>query len=361
MPIQFDIQSVAIHFVDKEKKKLTLSPSEVDLASYNTEDRATILGFLREHLFKAWDAEAAGKTRVATFASGSAVQSAHQTLAANPSPFFQISVALAKSLYQESPLNASPGLLLVLWFVVPDAPRPFLALFKLEPGKRDQVALKSRAGQLLLDLAVEHIQWALPTPDRVLKWALIPHPPTAPEEPQFDLKIRDAQSRADPATYFTQRFLGCAARPSTRKQVETAFDVLGKYAEKAHPEESWQRGLEPLVQALQQEKVITAGTVARLIKATVLPDLDENAFANELAAANAGDLRAGPALVQGLKIRYNLPGGIQIEGSAAAMAAIAVDKKEDGSVEFRIPTTRGYTTKVFLSNVSHAGVPMEVA
>src|ERR1044071_5459044 len=220
MPLQFDIQRVAIHFVDKNGKKLTLSPDEVDLGAYSEPDREIIQGFLSEHLTRAWSAEVSGKTRAASFANSSSVQDAYRTLAVDSGKFFKTSRDLADKLYRESPAKASPGLLVVLWFAVSDTPGPFLGLFKLEPGERDQVALKSRAGRFLLDLAVERIQWALPEPDRVLKWALIPHPPTPPEEPQFDLKIRDQQSGTDPARYFTEQFLGCAPKPSARQQME---------------------------------------------------------------------------------------------------------------------------------------------
>lgn len=349
MPLAFDIQRVAIHFVDKKGKKPTLSPDEIDLGSYAPDDRKIIQGFLSEHLARSWGAEVAGKTRAASFAGGSAVQAAYQALAADSSGFFQSSRELAERLYRESPPKASPGLLMVLWFEAADTPGPFLGLFKLEPGERDQVALKSgRAGNFLLDLAVERIQWALPEPDRVLKWALVPHPPAPPDEPQFDLKLRDQQSGTDPAVYFTEGFLGCAPKPNARQQMGAAFDALAAHAEKAHPDKSWKPGIKPLIEALSKERVITAPVVARQVKTHVLPDLDEEAFRKELEAARAGDMRVNPALVRGVKLRYDLPGDIRIEGPVESMAAVVIDEKEDGSVEFRIPTTRDYKTKVIL-------------
>ena len=348
MPLAFEIQRVAIHFVDKKGKKLTLSPDEIDLASYAPDDQKIIHGFLSEHLARSWGAEVAGKTRAASFADGSAVQAAYQTLTADSSGFFQSSRDLAERLYRESPPKASPGLLMVLWFEVPGTPGPFLGLFKLEPGERDQVALKSKAGRFLLDLAVERIQWALPEPDRVLKWALVPHPPAPTDEPQFALKIRDLQSGTDPAVYFTEGFLGCAPKPNPRQQLGAALDALGAHAEKAHPDKSWKPGIKPLIEALGQERVITADALARQVKKHVLPDLDEAAFQKELEAVKAGDMRVNPALVQGVKLRYDLPGDIRIEGPIASMAAVVIEEKADRSVEFRIPTTRGYKTKVIL-------------
>ena len=348
MPLAFEIQRVAIHFVDKKGNKLTRSPDEIDLASYDPEDRKIIHGFLSEHLDRAWIAEVGGKTRAATFGDKSAVQAAYQALAADSSGFFQSSRDLAERLYSESPPKASPGLLMVLWFEVPGTPGPFLGLFKLEPGERDQVKLKSRGEKFLLDLAVERIQWALPEPDRVLKWALVPHPSAPPGEPQFDLKIRDLQSGTDPAVYFTEGFLGCAPKPNPRQQMGAALDALGSHAEKAHPDKSWKPGIKPLIEELGKEKVITAPVFARQVKRHVLPDLDEEAFQKELEAAKAGDMRVSPALVQGVKLRYDLPGDIRIEGPIDSMAAVVIEEKEDGSVEFRIPTTRDYKTKVIL-------------
>jgi hypothetical protein len=232
-------------------------------------------------------------------------------------------------------------LLLTLWFEEADSPeKPYLGLFKLEPGERDQVALKTKAGKFLLDLAVERIQWALPEPDKVLKWALIPHPPTPPEEPQFDLKIRDLQSRDDPALYFTA-FLGCAPLPSARQKLGRAFSILDRLLPPG-------ASIEPLVDGLRSEKVITAKSFTAVAKKVVLPNLDESAFEADLVTGGAGDLQVSPELVEKARIRYDLPGDIRIEGPAGAMAAVVIDAKENGSCEFRIPSPPGYTRTVIL-------------
>lgn len=344
----FAIQRVAIHFVDKGKSTLTLSKAEVNRESYAPGDWKSIEDFLSQHLARAWDAEVSGQTRAAAFASKAPLQSAYAKLRKSPGTFFDVSVTTAENLFAASPATASPGLLLALWFEAANAPQPFLGLFKLDPGERDQVKLKSdKAGQLLLDLAVEHIQWALPEPDRVLKWALIPHPPAAGEPLPFDLKLRDQQSDPDPAAYFA-KFLGCQPRPSARQQVAAVFEVLGAYAEKVHPGRRWEPGVEPFVQALRAEQEITPKVVARQAKAHVLPELDENAFLKRLEASRASGMSVSPALVRKVKIRYELPGDITIEGPAAAMASVTIEEKPDGSVEFRIPTTRNYKREVLL-------------
>lgn len=343
----FDIRRIAIHFVDKADKKNRpprgprLSRREARIETYPDEERKAITDFLSRHLQGAWEAVEGQQTRAATFVEDSDVARWHARLEGDADGFFEVSCDLARRLWEVSPANASPGLLLVLWFLVPDAPRPFLGLFKLDPGPRDQVALeRDEAGEILLRLAVERIELALPEPERVLKWALIPHPPALGQPSRFGLKLRDMQQReADPAAYFTD-FLGCTSRLSERQAAQTLLNVLADYGSEQHPDQDWQARLEPLINELGRSKqVLTPSTVAQKVAlATVFTGFDESTFQERLAASPAGDMSVSPQLFQRAQIRYELPAGIVIQGPATAMENFVTIVPVAGAYEIRITT-----------------------
>lgn len=344
MPPSFDIRRIAIHFVDKKNKTARgprLSRREARIETYPAEERKAITDFLSRHLQGAWEAVEGQQTRAATFVEDSAVAGWHAQLEADVGSFFEVSCDLARRLWEISPGNASPGLLLVLWFHVPDAPRPFLGLFKLDPGPRDQVALeRDEAGEILLRLAVERIELALPEPERVLKWALIPHPPATGQPSRFDLKLRDMQQReADPAAYFTE-FLGCTSRLSERQAAHKLLDVLADYGSEMHPDQDWQAKLEPLIEELSRAKqVLTPSTVAQKVaQIAVFKDFDESTFRERLAASPAGDMSVSPQLFQRAQIRYELPSGIVIQGPAGAMDNFLAVVPIASGYEIRIKT-----------------------
>jgi nucleoid associated protein NdpA len=343
MPIAFDIQRIAIHLVDKQGTGLRLSRAEVKLDSYPQAQQKTIRDFLTGHIERAWGAEESKRTRPANFRDDSSVRAFYAQLSGDGDGFFDTSKTLARNLYDLSPSNASRGLLLVLWFTVPDAPQKFLGLFKLDPGRRDQIALdRDDSGQTLLKLAVQSIEEALPEPgDRVLKWALIPHPPTEGEPSRFDLKLRDEQQRGvDPAAYF-EKFLGCITRPSVKQEIDAVISVLEKYAQERHPEQDWQRQLEPFVRTLGTEKEpVTPDAVVRGVeKAAMFTGFDRPAFQAKLDASEAREMKVAPARFQQARIRYELePSGIVVSGPATAMEEQVEIKEVAGGYEIRIST-----------------------
>jgi 37-kD nucleoid-associated bacterial protein len=354
MPIAFEIQSIALHLVDKKDKSREeprYSNSVIDLgsASYSKQQKAAIQSFLAGHLQRAWDTAEGGRTRAARFEENSPVREFSSKLPEAPQEFFEMSKSLAKRLYDISPVNASRGLLLVLRFTVPDASQPFLGLFKLDPGDRDQIALeRDEQGQILLKLAVAHIQEALPEPgDRVLKWALIPHPPVADDSSQFDLKLRDEQqAKIDPAAYF-EGFLGCVSQPSTNQEIREVGRVVREYAEERHPRQDWRPKLDTIVRSLGEGKeVVTPAVVASKIEqAAVFTGFDRKVFQKRLAASGARDMRIGPERFRSARIRYELPSGIVIHGPADKMEEkVTVVATADGYL-IQVSTS-DYTKKV---------------
>jgi|GEM_PF-1908770 len=346
MTIAFDIQRLAIHLVDKKDKKQKApkySKSEVKLDSYPQDQQAAIRTFLIGHVERAWGAEESKRTRPACFGT-SAVRDFYEQLVKDGDGFFAVSKSLAKSLYDLSPANASRGLLLVLWFTVPDAPHQFLGLFKLDPGRRNQIALDhDDSGQILMELAVRSVEEALPEPgDRVLKWALIPHPPAEGAPSPFELKLRDEQQRGvDPAAYFEQ-FLGCAARPSVKQEVDAAFQMIEEYGRELHPGEDWQRKLEPLVQGLGEDgEAVTTEALARAVeRAGMFAGFDRPAFLAKLAASEARTMAVASLRFRQARIRYDLtPSNIVVSGPAAAM--------EDEAQVKVVETAGGYEIRLF--------------
>lgn len=346
MPIQFEIQRIAIHLVDKKDKTGTgprYSSSVVDLdsTSYTEEQSGAIRAFLAAHVKRAWDAPEGGRTRAAQFEEMSQIRRSYEAPPDDKVGFFDLSKAIADRLFKLSPGNASRGLLLVLRFTVPDAPQPFLGLFKLDPGDRDQIALeRDESGQTLLQLAVEHIDEALPDPgERVLKWALIPHPPVAGEQSRFELKLRDEQQAGDPAVYF-ERFLGCVVRPSAKQEIQEVFHVLADYGKEHHANQDWRPKLDKLVRNLSEGKeIVTPDVVARKVeKAAVFTGFDESAFREKLAGSGAREMQVSPERFRRARIRYELPSGIVIQGPADAMEDHVKPVKKDGGYVIEVST-----------------------
>lgn len=338
MPHRLSLERVAIHLVDREDAAgPRYSEDEVHWESYQQAERETIEEFLARHVRKAVDAVEGSQTRSAEFNAGSEAKRMYDRIRKDPGTFFGHSRDVARLLYDASPRSASPGLLLVLWFTVENDERPFLGLFKLDPGQRDQVVLERDKGQILLRLAVEHIELALPNPeDQVLKWALIPHPAQAPVT---DLKIRDEQQTgADPAIYFSS-FLGCRPRPTAKQQVRNLFKAIEDYGSAFHSGQKWEARVGQLVTKLAGQPSVTSEVVIESVKAAkVFSGFQEDAFKERLRAAQEGTLRVDPQALEGMKIRYDFPSGIILQGPAAAVTQLVEIRKVAGGWEFCVRT-----------------------
>ncbi len=224
---------------------------------------------------------------------------------------------------------------MVLWFQVSEDERPFLGLFKMDPGRSERVALQQdEAGNVLLRLAVRYIEQALPDPrDRVLKWAVIPHPTRR----AFDVKAKDEQGGSDPAQYFID-FLDCKCRPSEKKHAHGLLRALSGYAQEQHAAEDWRTAVYELVQELGDEPVITPDVVVKKGEETgVLESFQEQAFRKKLVDFEAEDLYISSSSLRAVKIQYDLSNGIVIRGPRDVMESLVQIVPVNGEeVEFHI-------------------------
>ena len=334
----FSIERVALHLVDRQLPGPQFAEQEVDLAAFHRpEDVEALESFFSGHLDKIWTAREGRRTRAASFGELADMRRYYEELTEDTMQFFQRSRDMAQRLYDVSRgRRTSPGLLMVLWFRATGDERQFLGLLKMDPGRSDKITLRQdEVGSVLLDLAVRHIEQALPDPsDRVLKWAVIPHP----TRPAFDVKVKDEESGADPAQYF-MAFLGCEAKPSERQQARGLLEALPIYAQEYHAEEDWEAAVREVVEELEEEPLITPEVVVEKIQELgVLEGFQEQAFRDKLVGFGAGELYVSSAILRVAKLQYRLPSGIIIKGPHAAMESLVQIVSMDGDTEFRIRT-----------------------
>lgn len=334
----FTVDRVALHFVDRHLSEPELAKREVDLAAFSeTEDATTLARFFAGHLTAAWKAEEGRSTLAASFLAGAALPQYYLDLCQNPDHFFSCSCDIARSLHLASRgTRASPGVLMALLFREQGDSKTYLGLLKMDPGTADKVTLmRDRAGEFLLGLAVQHIRQSFPDPgDKVLKWAVVPHP----TRPKYDLKVKDEQGGADPAQYF-MAFLGCAPGLSEKKQVAVLLDHLTGYTAQHHPQDDTQSVIEEVLEELVSQDTITTETLVGSIKRQGgLTNFDESAFRQSLVEARAGEVSITPAVVRAVKVQYTLPSGITIKGPRATIERLVNIVQVERGYEFRIRT-----------------------
>lgn len=320
MDNDFNVERVALHLINKKDNKLNLSDHEIDLGAFKAqEDIEAVRNFFSGHLRVIWDAAESNTVRAAKFSSNSEVRGHYNDLKTDSSQFLQRSRAMAESLFSVAPSNSSSGLLMALWLKAAGDRRQSLALFKMDPGRADKIALGSNQGGILLDLAVRHIEQALPDPgDRVLKWAVTPNP-----DRQLDVKIKDIESKGDPTKYF-MTFLGCEQPGRTVKQ--QVNDVLGIVPAHAVVELSGivnqlpNIDVRPLSPSIKQSKVLTEPQKAELSKK--LGELE--------------NLGIPPQAIQTARLGYRLSNSIVIKGPLAAMQGVKILRVGKNNFEFRV-------------------------
>jgi nucleoid-associated protein YejK len=335
---EFVVERVVLHLVNRELDDPRFAEQEIDLAAFTTpEDTYALETFFSGHLAKVWSAQESRRTRAASFKQPSEMQQHYQKLGQDISQFFLRSRQMAKRLYDASQgTRASAGVLMVLWFRKVDDERNFLGLFKMDPGRSDKITVRQdKEGELLLDLAVRHIEQALPDPsDMVLKWAVIPHPTRSP----FDVKVRDQEGGGDPAQYFMD-FLGCETKPTEQEQLHSLLDCLPAYASEHHGDEDWKTGVDEVIEELGKKRIITPEVVVETIQEKGIFDgFQEQVFKDEMAHSKAKELYVSPAVLRTTKIQYRLPSGIVIKGPRAAMESLVQIASLNGDKEFRIRT-----------------------
>lgn len=346
MDEQFAVEHVALHLVDRELSGPRFSNQEVKFGAFTEkEDREALIEFFDGHLGKVWETEEGRRTLAGIFKDESPLLDYHKEIKQDPGCFFERSRDLAARLHDVSKgVRASPGLLMVVWFVVDtgDKGREHLGLFKMDPGPSHKIALRTgRAGETLLELAVRHVEQALPDPrDQVLKWAVLPHP----TRPTYHVKAKDQQGGQDPAKYF-MNFLGCEVRLSESQQIDNLLKAIPQYAQAFHSEEDWQLAIGELVQELEQEPLVTTKTVVEKIEELrSFEGFNEQAFRETLAKHKAAELAITSRVLGRTKLEYRLPSGIVIRGPRIAMENLVEVYEDDGQVEFRI-SSPGYRKK----------------
>lgn len=336
----FVVERIALHLVDRTLPGPRLSDHGIDLDSYDSvDDVQALTNFFNGHLEKIWEAQEGLRTRAANFQDRSTIQECYQAILLDPLCFFERSRLMAQRLYDESRgLRTTRGLLLVLWIRQPDVPRPFLVLLKLEPGPSNKITLsQDNAGATLLDLVVEHLEQALPDPgDRILKWAVMPHP----SRTAYQLKVKDDEGGSDLAQYFVT-FLECEPRLNEKQQTRALLEALPEYAEECHPDTDWQTSVEEVIAALDNEPVITADVLmSKVQELGVFPEFNSNVLQEKLRERHADDMQVRSGTLGSVKLRYTLPSGITIEGPRMIMESLVQIERVGEEYEFNIRAPR---------------------
>jgi hypothetical protein len=317
----FTVTNVALHLINKKEDELRFADHEIDRTAFRPVDNQAIDEFFDGHLKAIWDAPGSNTIRAANFLKTSKIKAQYTAIKTESSPFLKESVNMAQALYDIAPKSSSAGLLMALWFTARGKRRPFLALLKMDPGKSDKIIVRSKGDQLLLDLAVQHIEQALPDPEannRVLKWAVTPHPTLG-----YDVKIKDSQSTPDPAAYF-MTFLGCEARKSERQQLAAVLGGLSTAAVNR---------LIPQIGAASVDGRLSLGSIG---KSNILTKSEIDVLERKVKAAGAEDLNVSSQAIENAKLIYRLSNDIVIRGPLLEMKRIQINPDGNNAVEFRI-------------------------
>lgn len=342
---RFEIHSVAISWVDPKKprkKPPHVQTGIVDFAGYGKEEKGIIQDFMDQHLSRAWDLPETGRTRSAIFAPRSPIAETYDELRRHPRKLLSEARNIANHLLEVTPKAASRGVLLTIWFnKYGEAKRPHLGLLKLEPGKRDTVFLEKNAAGELLKIAVEHQEYALPEPgERVLKWAITPHPNP---QSRYEIKLRDEQNRGDPASYFVE-FLACTEFFAERDQAAAAIEeLLGHTQDKGRLQRAENKVPRLVAKAEAASVLITEDEVVEWAVDHRLVSSEEGAeFRRRLSASKARGMKISPKAFQNLKMKYHLTvgDGVTISGRLADLLSYVTVRRGGPEFLFTIATPK---------------------
>jgi nucleoid-associated protein YejK len=335
----FKVEKVALHLVDRDLDSPRFSKQVIELAAIDSkEDIEALDNFFSGHLKDIWKSVEASRTRAVKFTKDSQVKSFYQTLNKDPSKFFQLSKDMAKLLFKVSKSRATTsGLLMVLWFRKVGIRRKFLALLKLDPGPSDKITLRQdEEKDVLLGLAVRHIEQALPDPGaQVLKWTVVPHP----TRPAFHAKVKDKEGKGV-ARYFVD-FIGCVVKPNEKEQIVSLLEFLPTYIKKHHPDIDDKIAVNDLIFQLEQTGIITPEVTAEEMNdMEVFKDFKKQVFLKELKKSSAAELYISSRVLRATKIQYQLPGNIIIKGPRAVMEGLLDITNINGDKKICIRTSR---------------------
>jgi nucleoid-associated protein YejK len=345
MSVEFAVDRVALHFVDTSLEGPQLSTKEINLKSVDrSEDIKVLDDFFKGHLEKIWLDKESKKTCAATFKESSEIRDFYAKIIGDPDHFFKYTCEMAKQLYVASPNTASKGILMVLLFTVAGESSQFLGLLKMDPGRKDAITLgEDKDGNVLLDLAVRTIKQVLPDPrgEKILKWAVIPHP----SRHAYELKVKDEQGGTDRAKYF-MKFLGCEERPSAIEQTQVMVNVLNDFAKENLPKSlDYKIPVNTIVEKIaESDTAITLSSIVESVKQSGTFDkFDEDELEKKFEEANAKDICIPPEKLRDIKIQYTLSNGITIKGPRGAMENyLKIETKDNGKVVIQIESTTDY-------------------
>src|ERR1043165_435945 len=217
------VQRAIVHMIDLEKDDITRSDFELDLAK-NKEVR----DYFGRQVTKALE-DPSTASAVFTKDAPHPAADACFGLLQKDSPFVDLSQALARSLMTAMKTHAfiAAGDLAVCLYAAEKYPAtPFLALFKLDPGRALLQKVDPRAdGKQAVTL--DALNNVLPTQEEQLqKAALVPPAGTYNE---FDLLLLDRQAPGV-AKFFAQTFLNTTPARNAPTQTETFGKVVGDAA-----------------------------------------------------------------------------------------------------------------------------------
>lgn len=306
-----DDQAASEKEVERRLRELTVR--EVDLSAFTSGEREIIEDFLTSHLSRAWRLPESGRTRSARFQPDSLIGGVFNRLGTpGRDDFLADSHRIARRLVKVTPSRASRGLLMVLLFQRADV--DYLGLFKFDPGTHDSIYLKEDdAGQMLLELAARRVEYELPQPgDRVLKWAVIPHPTNE----DFEIKLRDEQGDREPAFYFVD-FLECRDYESGGWQAAQAIELVLQHSKEKRRLQAARTGTTQVAtNASHSQEAVTLPTLLEWLQESgLVREAELEAFKERIRSSRAADLRAQPEVFKRLRLTYELSTGIKISGT----------------------------------------------
>ncbi len=332
--MSFDIEHVALHLVDKEHKELTFSSQEILLNQFGKIDREKILNFFGNHLESACNSREKKTLCSAMFNERSIIYDNYEAFLKDSSQFFDCSKTITQHLYDVSHPRASRGVLIIILFKIDNLNNEFLGLFKMDPANEEKISLpKDDVGNILLNLAVNYLDQALPDPgDKVLKWAIIPHP----SRPHIDVLVKDEQGTDDVAAYFMD-FLGCTSEPREDHQIEALYEATESYVKdhlKGKDPFSTTYAIASKISEIDKEIISINDVTDAITESKIIPDFDKNAFEAELDKQNQSKtFYVTPGKIRNARVVYKLANGIIIRGSISAVeSSLKIEEKNNTAI-----------------------------
>ena len=344
MDINLRIDRIAVHFVAKRENKIEIGKSEQNVRELNP----VVIEFLLKLVQDIWKAGDRGNINSAKFSiNGSKVAADNiKKIKIDGNNLYESSVQLARHLYEQTPGNASTGLLGVLRFVQISDGSVYVALLKIQVKNEKFVKLPKAT---LTQITVEDVENLLL--EKIQKGAIYPHP----LKRNFDLKVVDLQSKEDPAIYFSEKFLGCKPKKSDEHQVIKLVPELQRFAIKSGLPFAVEKVPKLLISLKDQNRDITTPLLTRIVKENEIygSEFDSEKFENYIIEkSDLGEvdipreqfaLRGVGRKIISRKLTYSFESDPKLKGLELTSPMEIIDKImtiEDDTVTFNIKTTK---------------------